>query len=61
MRELGFGGAFDFWNDPLRQNLAEFHAPLIERINVPDSALRENAMFVKRHQLAECFGRELIQ
>src|SRR6202158_4569369 len=29
-----------------RQRLAQFHAPLIERINVPDYALREDAVLV---------------
>ena len=33
--------------------LAELHAPLIERIDAPDHALRENLVFVQRHQTAE--------
>src|SRR5271163_4162136 len=47
-------------DDALRQNFAEFHAPLVEGINVPDRALREDAVLVKRHQLAQGFGRELV-
>src|SRR5262249_3005518 len=32
-----------------RELLAEFHAPLIERIDVPDDALRKNLVLVERH------------
>ena len=60
MREFGLGGVFDFRNDALRQNLAEFDAPLVERINVPNGALREDAVLVKGHQLAERFGCEFV-
>ena len=52
---------FEFRDDSLRQNLAELHAPLIERIDVPDDALREDAVLVKRDQLAESFGREAVR
>src|SRR5262249_51385914 len=37
--EVGFGFALEFRNDALRENLAEFDAPLVERIDVPDDAL----------------------
>ncbi len=50
--------ALQFRNDPLRQNLAEFHAPLVEGIDLPDGALREHAVFVQRHQLAESCRRQ---
>jgi hypothetical protein len=39
--------------DPFGEHLAELHAPLIERVDVPDRALRENAVFVERDELAE--------
>src|SRR5580658_2745248 len=61
VREFRLGGTFDFRNDALRQKFAEFHAPLVERINVPDRALGEDAVLVKRNELAERFGRELVQ
>ncbi len=32
--------------DVLRENLAELHAPLVERVNVPDHALREDLVLV---------------
>ena len=50
--------AFQFGNDALRECLAQLHAPLIERINVPDHALSEDAVFVKRDEFAENFRRE---
>lgn len=44
----------------LRQDLhgqlfPQLNAPLIERVNLPDSALGENTVLVERHQLAERF------
>src|ERR1039458_8089734 len=49
-----------FGNDSLGEHLAQLDAPLIERINVPNRALREYAVLVKRDQLAEHFRREPI-
>jgi len=37
--------------DVQRQFLAEFYAPLIERVDVPNYALRVNAMFVQSNEL----------
>ena len=45
-------------NNSLRQHLAQLHAPLIERIDLPDGALGENAMLVKGDQLAESLRSE---
>ena len=39
-------------------DFAELDAPLVERIDVPDRALREDGVLVERDQLAERFGRE---
>ena len=58
MSELGFCLAFKFRDDALGQYLAQFDAPLIERIDVPDGALSKDAMFVKRDQLPERLRRE---
>ena len=38
---------FEFRQDCLRELFAEFHAPLIEGIDVPDDALREDFMLVE--------------
>src|SRR5215469_1147273 len=50
-----FGAILEFRDDALRQNLTELNPPLIERINVPKDALREDRVLVKGHQLAQCF------
>ena len=57
MFELGCGLALKFWNDSLGEHLAQFHTPLVKRINVPNHALREDAVFVKRDEFAENFRR----
>ena len=62
MLEVRIVFAFEFWNDPLRKQLAELNSPLIERINVPNRALRENGVFVKSNETAErCGGEPLGQ
>ena len=61
-RSAGSSDAFQLRNDPCRQDLAQFDAPLIEGINLPDRSLGENAVFVKRNQLAECLrGQPLCE
>src|SRR5712672_1659673 len=60
MRELRFFRAFEFWDDALRENFPEFDAPLVERIDVPNCALSEYRVFVKRYQLAEGFRCESL-
>ena len=42
-----------FGNDPLGKRLAQFDAPLVEGIDLPDRALGEDAVLVERHQLAQ--------
>src|SRR4051794_21106837 len=39
--------AVQFRQDPLREHLAEFHAPLVERVDVPDRALREHTVLIE--------------
>ena len=39
--------------DSLRQHLSQFHTPLVERVDIPDHALREYDVLVERDQLAE--------
>ena len=53
MAELGLGLALEFRDDALGQNLAEFDAPLIEGVDVPDGALGEHAVLVERDQLSQ--------
>ena len=58
--KLWFVGVFQLEPNSLRQRLAVFDTPLVERINVPDHSLRENGVFVKGNQLAETGWREPI-
>jgi hypothetical protein len=44
MIEFGFCRALQFRDNALRQNLPQLNAPLIERIEIPNDALRENVM-----------------
>ena len=60
MAELGLCLALEFGDDALGQHLAQFDAPLVERVDVPDDALREDAVLVKRDQLAERRRREPV-
>src|SRR6202022_4266582 len=53
MAELWLGLALVLGDDALGQNLAEFDAPLIEGIDVPDGALGEHAVLVERNQLSQ--------
>jgi len=53
MLEVRFRRGLELRNDVFRQHLAQLHAPLIERIDAPDRALREHAVLIERDQLAE--------
>src|SRR5580704_4783834 len=53
--ELWFFLALKFRDDALRQDLPQFDAPLIERVDVPNRALSENGVLVQRHQFAQSF------
>ena len=58
MLELRLRLALQFRNDALCQNFAQFDAPLVERVDLPDRALSEDGMFVKRDQFAQRFWRQ---
>ena len=60
MAECGLCFAFEFWNDSLRQCFTELNSPLVERINVPDSSLGEDRVFVEGDELAQDFRCELL-
>src|SRR5207253_4879634 len=40
------------------QHLAQLHAPLIEGVDVPDGALREDAVLIECHERAERLRRQ---
>ena len=42
------------------EDLAELHAPLIERVDPPDDALGEDAVLVERNELAQGCGIEAL-
>ena len=50
---------FEFGQDGLGELLAEFDAPLVEGVDVPDDALGKNLVLVHGDQHAERFRREL--
>src|SRR5262245_18596675 len=50
--------AFQLRDDVAGQHLAQLHAPLIEGVNVPDGALREDAVLIEGHECAERLRRQ---
>ena len=55
MLELRSVLAFQLGNDALGQHFAQFDPPLVEGIDPPNGALRENTVLVERNELAERF------
>ena len=55
---LGGDLSFDQRLERLGQFLAQFHAPLIERVNAEDHPLDKDAMLIKRDDLAQREGIE---
>jgi hypothetical protein len=53
VRQRGLLGALEFGDDRGRQRLAELDAPLVERVDVPDHALGEDAVLVQGDHRAE--------
>src|SRR4030095_12941546 len=53
MAERGLRFTLKFRDNALGQHLPEFHAPLIEWVDLPDGPLGEHAVLVKGDQLAE--------
>lgn len=54
------GLALEFRDNSLREHLAQFYSPLVERVDLPDCALREHGVLVERDQLAENRWRKLL-
>src|ERR1700745_1814645 len=60
MSRLGLVFDFEFRNNALSQHLAELNAPLVERVYVPDHALGEDTMLIKRNELAQGIWCQLL-
>src|ERR1700745_3710324 len=58
MAERRLCAALNFRNNALSQELAELHAPLVKRIDLPDRALGENGMFIESDELAQSLGQK---
>jgi len=41
--------------------LAEFNAPLVERVDVPEDAAAEGAVFIKRQQCTQAVRGEALE
>src|SRR5262245_44115319 len=50
--EPGLRLALELRDDALRQRLAELDTPLVERVDAPDGALREDRVLVERDESA---------
>src|SRR5258708_22658773 len=61
MAEPGFALALELRDDALGQDLAEFYAPLIDRVDAPNRSLGEHAVLVQRHELSERGWGKTIQ
>ena len=61
MLQGGIRRALNLCDDVLGQHLAELHAPLVEGVNLPDSALGEDRMLVESDQLAQRFRCETLR
>src|SRR5438034_11214891 len=60
MVEFRLSLALELRDNALRQHFTQLDAPLVKRVDVPDSALGEDRMFVESDQLAERFRREPV-
>ena len=58
--EVGLPCGFEFGDDALGEDFAEFDAPLVEGVDVPEDALGEDAHFVEGDEAAEDGGGEFF-
>ena len=61
MLEIRLCFGLNLGNDALSQNLSQFHSPLIEGINLPDSSLNKDAVLVQCNQIAQRRWSQLTQ
>lgn len=61
MGKLRLTFTLKFRDDALRQHLAQFDTPLVERVNLPDNTLGEDTMLIEGNEFAEYFWREPIR
>src|SRR4051812_11999762 len=54
--QVRVGWRLELRHDAERERLAQLHTPLVERVDPPDRALREDAVLVEGHQASECPG-----
>src|SRR6516162_1093438 len=59
--ECGRCRVFELRDDRLCQRLAQFNAPLVERVDVPDNSLGADDMLVERDQLAQRLGCQPVR
>src|SRR5271167_4655058 len=57
---LALSLALKLGDDVLGQHLAQLNTPLIKGVNLPDCALRKDAVLVQRHQLAQDLRRKRL-
>ena len=60
MSQRRFFPAFKFRDDRLGQALAQLDAPLVERVDAPDRALRKDVVLVKGDETTEGFRGEPV-
>src|SRR3954470_612559 len=60
MSESGLRLRLELRDDPLGQHLAQLDSPLIERVDIPDDTLGEDAVLVEGHELPEGLRREAV-
>src|SRR5581483_6652255 len=48
--QVGLARGLQLRDDPARERLAELHAPLVERVDVPDGSLGEDLVLIERDQ-----------
>lgn len=60
MFQIGLSYGFEFGDDALGEDFAEFDAPLVEGVDVPEDSLGEDAHFVEGDEAAEDSGCEFF-
>src|SRR6266699_1655180 len=61
VRKLRLTSAPEFGNNLVRQRLAEFYTPLVERVDVPDRTLHEDLVLVQSDNFTQRFRRQAFR